>query len=109
MPEYYYGSRNFDGAVFAGYAGTKGARALPERLDLRRHSPTGFEWGYGGSGPAQLALAILAHHAGDLVALDHYQAFKRDFICSLPRDTWRIEANSIDYWLAQQPTDVVRP
>ena len=28
-------------------------------LVLRRHSPTGFEWGYGGSGPAQLALAIL--------------------------------------------------
>ena len=26
---------------------------------LYNHSPTGFEWGYGGSGPAQLALAIL--------------------------------------------------
>ena len=23
------------------------------------HSPTGFSWGYGGSGPSQLALAIL--------------------------------------------------
>ncbi|MBT9252140.1 MAG: hypothetical protein KM296_00220 [Brockia lithotrophica] len=26
---------------------------------VERHSPTGFEWGYGGSGPADLALSIL--------------------------------------------------
>jgi hypothetical protein len=38
---------------------------LPLRLDLQNHSPTGFAWGYGGSGPAQLALAILADHLGD--------------------------------------------
>ena len=25
------------------------------------HSPDGFAWGYGGSGPAQLALALLIH------------------------------------------------
>lgn len=33
---------------------------LPPRDNIRNHSPDGFEWGYGGSGPAQLALAILA-------------------------------------------------
>ena len=27
--------------------------------DLYNHSPTGFNWGYGGSGPSQLALARL--------------------------------------------------
>ena len=32
---------------------------LDPRYDLRNHSPTGFAWGYGGSGPSQLALAIL--------------------------------------------------
>lgn len=37
---------------------------LPLRLDLFNHSPDGFEWGYGGSGPAQLALAILADFLG---------------------------------------------
>lgn len=26
------------------------------------HSPGGFEWGYYGSGPSDLAIAILAHH-----------------------------------------------
>ena len=38
---------------------------LPLRLDLFNHSPTGFSWGYGGSGPAQLALALLADALGD--------------------------------------------
>lgn len=36
----------------------QGERALPPRTDLVNHSPTGFEWGYAGSGPAQLALAL---------------------------------------------------
>lgn len=35
------------------------AAPLPLRLDLRAHSPTGFEWGYHGSGPADLALAVM--------------------------------------------------
>jgi hypothetical protein len=29
-------------------------RSLDPRHDLRNHSPDGFEWGYGGSGPAVL-------------------------------------------------------
>lgn len=28
------------------------------------HSPTGLEYGYGGSGPADMALTILAHYKG---------------------------------------------
>ena len=39
---------------------TVDGRPLDPRLDLCSHSPSGFEWGYGGSGPAQLALALLA-------------------------------------------------
>ena len=29
------------------------------------HSPDGFSWGYQGSGPSQLAIAMLAHHFWD--------------------------------------------
>ena len=48
-------------------------RPLNLRLDLYNHSPTGFEWGYSGSGPAQLALALLADHLGNgEAALSHY-------------------------------------
>jgi hypothetical protein len=35
---------------------------LDPRCDLRNHSPTGFAWGYNGSGPSQLALALLCDH-----------------------------------------------
>jgi hypothetical protein len=50
-----------------GYAAlvTVDGRSLNPRLDLWNHSPTGFEWGYAGSGPSQLALAMLADHLGD--------------------------------------------
>jgi hypothetical protein len=37
----------------------------PLRQRIVYHSPTGFEWGYAGSGPADLALNILADAAGD--------------------------------------------
>ncbi|MBZ5660022.1 MAG: DUF6166 domain-containing protein [Acidobacteriia bacterium] len=55
---------------------------------LPNHSPTGFCWGYGGSGPAQLALAILLEHFhGDQErALALYQDFKWKVIAGLPQD-----------------------
>ena len=64
---------------------------LPLRLDLRNHSPTGFAWGYGGSGPAQLALALLANTVGDEEALAWYQPFKWRMVATLPRDRgWKM-------------------
>ena len=52
-------------------------RKLRPRLDLFNHSPTGFAWGHGGSGPAQLALAILADVFGDdELAIAYHQDFK---------------------------------
>lgn len=50
------------------------------------YSPDGFNWGYGGSGPAQLALAILLKLCSKEMALDHYQAFKRKVIANLPQE-----------------------
>jgi hypothetical protein len=71
---------------------------LNPRLDLYNHSPTGFEWGYCGSGPAQLALAILADHlADDRQALDMYQRFKWAVIVELPRKgSWTLTDQVID-------------
>ena len=45
-------------------------------FDVRDHSPTGFEWGYGGSGPAQLALSILQEATDEETAVDLYQDLK---------------------------------
>lgn len=62
-------------------------QALDPRFDLRRHSPTGFEWSYGGSGPAQLALAICADHLkDDELALKVYQYFKANVIAVQPKE-----------------------
>jgi len=38
-------------------------------------SPDGFNWGYGGSGPAQLALAILLEFVGKDLAVAWHQDF----------------------------------
>jgi hypothetical protein len=70
---------------------------LPLRLDLFNHSPTGFSWGYGGSGPAQLALALLADALGDDDrALQLHQDFKFKVVACWPEgERWWITAEQI--------------
>ena len=71
-----------------------------------RHSPTGLNWGYGGSGPADLALSILAHYLGDPEAVDSlYQQFKWDVIANLG-DHWVLTGAEIAAWLRGQGLDV---
>lgn len=72
---------------------------LDPRADLWNHSPTGFEWGYQGSGPAQLALAILAACTSDALAKRQHQAFKRQYIASLPT-RWTLSARTVLLWAA---------
>lgn len=80
---------------------------LPLRLDLRNHSPSGFNWGYGGSGPAQLALAILVNFTGnEAFALAHYQDFKWHFLATEAMGTasrFQIEGAQIIEWIRKQP------
>lgn len=86
------------------------------------HSPRGFEWGYGGSGPADLALnllqGVLIHtgHYGDLsgelwdkrqcyaLALHLYQDFKWRYIAALPSapGTYRLGFNEVQQWIQKQ-------
>lgn len=79
------------------------SRPLPPRLDLMDHSPTGFEMGYAGSGPAQLALAILAEAVGDDLALAHHQAFKDDVIARLIGREAELRASQIAAWFNARP------
>jgi len=75
---------------------TVNGRPLNPRLDLWNHSPSGFEWGYGGSGPAQLALALLADHlANEAETLALYQIFKRTVVANLPYRGWRLTTDEI--------------
>lgn len=71
---------------------------------IRDHSPDGFNWGYGGSGPAQLALAILFDLTGNAeIAQGHYQDFKRQFVAGWG-DKWEITESQIREWLSLSAT-----
>lgn len=89
----YHGLRKKDNTATV----TVNGKPLPMRLDLDNHSPTGFEWGYAGSGPAQLALAILADALGDDErALRLHQKFKFVAITPLPQDRgWTITEGNV--------------
>jgi hypothetical protein len=81
----YHGSRDANRNAIVFVTGDGDRRRLPLRLDLDNHSPTGFEWGYGGSGPAQLALALIADATGDdELAIKLHQQFKRKVVGGLP-------------------------
>ena len=66
---------------------------------VRNHSPDGFNWSYGGSGPAQLALAILLTATNKEEASKYYQDFKFDVISSLPKDDFELKGEKILGWL----------
>jgi len=83
---------------------------------VTHHSPTGFEFGYGGSGPADLALNILEHSLhrlgytgeretcwrGDCFthAFVMHQAFKWEFIAGAPAEGDVIITHAaVDAWI----------
>jgi len=68
---------------------------------IRNHSPDGFNWGYAGSGPAQLALAILQAEYGSEVAQAFYQNFKFKFVGGWG-DDWQIDTLDLDAWIKTQ-------
>lgn len=74
----------------------------PERsLKVANHSPTGFAWGYPGSGPAQSALAILLDYTNDEeLSEELHQLFKFDFIAGMPEQGGSVSSDEIDSWLA---------
>ena len=82
-------------------------RLSPNRsLGLVRHSPAGFDWGYTGSGPAQLACALLLDYTDDeTVAEKHYIQFRDDvvsqLVCDGPADCWHLTGEDIEAALAE--------
>ena len=72
--------------------------------DIHNHSPDGFNWGYTGSGPAQLALAILLENLSDSRAIALYQEFKREVIATLEMDKDFCIELDFDEWLSKRGT-----
>ena len=75
--------------------GGQHARDLPPHLAVRNHSPTGFEWGYGGSGPAQLALALCIEVVGVDRAERSYQSVKDCLVATIQDDAWMMSGTRI--------------
>ena len=65
-----------------------------------QHSPSGPEWGYGGSGPADCALSVLLALTDEATAEAHYQDFKADVIAALPEHGAIIQRTVALAWLA---------
>ena len=72
----------------------------PERSQkVKKHTSDGFDWGYDGGKPAQLALAILLDVTNDAeIALRHYQAFKTAYVAHWG-DIWELSEESVRTWL----------
>ncbi|PAP78596.1 hypothetical protein BSZ37_00820 [Rubrivirga marina] len=69
-----------------------------------RHSPTGIEWGYCGSGPADLARSVLLALTDEPTAERLYQAFKADVVARVPRAGGVLRAADVRVWVAAQTT-----
>jgi hypothetical protein len=88
-------------------------RLSPDRsLDIVTHSPSGFEWGYAGSGPAQLACGLLLdYYEDEPFVREHYIAFRNRVIsqleCEGPAACWHLTGEEIDAALATITDDVV--
>lgn len=84
------------------YVGNKGdnqvyadGEPIDPATDIVNHSHTGdLSWGYSGSGPAQLAAALIADAVGPEAARKHYYDFYADVTSNLP-DSFELSADEI--------------
>ncbi len=81
-----------------------GLKVKPDRSQgVWNHSPDGFMWGYAGSGPAQLALAILLEFAeSDEIAIRWHQSFKREILQGLDTNDSHELVIDVPAWLARR-------
>jgi len=57
------------------------------------HSPDGFNWGFLGSGPSQLALALCEKFLGREEGERMYRSFVHQAVSSLPEGNFRVKIN----------------
>lgn len=79
-----YRAERTDGGVLV----TVDGQPLDPAREIRDLGADGFEWGYEGTGPAQLALALLADLRGAEDALKLYRVFMEVVVAELPPEGW---------------------
>jgi hypothetical protein len=84
----------------------------PLRRDEARHSPAGFNWGYSGSGPAELARAVLIACCpdDDFVRQPYvYQSFKAVYVSVIRTEAWALRRSEVRRWVERvKSTDAGR-
>ncbi len=79
---------------------------LNPRFEIFSHARDGFDWGYMGSGPLQLAFAILYEIKGEEFAKVYKTEFAKDVIKNLSPKNWILESSDIIPWIhAQKPLE----
>ena len=106
--DYYAGHRIAQGTLVTVTRSGR-SRPLDTSHDRRDNSSTDFSWGYNGSGPAQLALAILTDYfgakpGGRALAEALYEPFKFTVIAVLP-DCWEIDFEEVGIALCRTLTE----
>jgi hypothetical protein len=98
----YVGERTPDGVKVVVVQKDGTSHMLDPRFDLRNHSPDGFNFGYAGSGPAQLSLALLADALGnDEQAQQVYQDYKFRVIGRVQGDRFELSQEDIQQTVAK--------
>lgn len=104
--KYYLGQRDENGIPKVSVVEDGVARPLKH---INVHSPDGFEWGYAGSGPADLALAICADVLGErwettsitesLViaarSVTVYEKVKEKIVVGFPHALWSVTEEQV--------------
>jgi hypothetical protein len=75
---------------------TVDGKPLDARLGLRDFQAGGFEWGYEGSGPSQLSLAILSDYGDDQLALRNYREFTANIVAEFGEAEWTLTSEDIE-------------
>jgi hypothetical protein len=87
--------------------------ALQRKVQAQRlehqvlHSPDGFEWGYSGSGPSDLARSLLFDHMAHETNVpavagivdDTYMGVRDAIVAKLPKAGWALSTPQIESWL----------
>lgn len=90
----YRGDRTIDGIVVL-----VNEEDLEPRIDAKCYSSDGFEWGYEGPAPSQLAFAILLDHFGDVEkAASLHEIFMKRAVANFHNE-WEMNSDDVDHIL----------
>ncbi|HVL82604.1 MAG TPA: DUF6166 domain-containing protein [Actinomycetota bacterium] len=104
-PRLFEGLRGPGGCIVRVFEPDGTWRILPHRTGPSSLSPTGFEWGYAGAGPCELAHAVLAAELGPIEAELFAEPFKREVVARLPSQAWAFTGEFVRAWARRKGID----